>query len=969
MVEIEPFQALRSSILISVTLAFGLSLSAFALPKQNPPLPDPATHRRFIARHEEALNKARASGDSNQQALELLILGRAHSVPGEESKAVDCFKKAAPMLEEAHDWHGQTTALLGLANAYSALGQEQLAEGALGNALRAFSQELILQRQFGDEISDAETAMALAEWCARLGKKEIAEAGYRIAWTLLLPPPTTQAELDHAVVTQHGIGIGDAALPGRPESEQNKILDDQTVLIWSQAAWAAHDQRKIAQLRDRIRTAMALLKPATETANSTGPGAEDNSSLLFPGDPKPDAHKELSDIRVEAANPADEAPAHLPLRPPTAEEIKRYQALAKIREEQREQAVEQEPKPATVRSTGLGNRISTAAPARETPPAVYRNPPKIIVPPAPPPIPVEVTATRAESSPPPPSQSSPVPSPVERYPSIEAPDSASVGQEIAVQVSLTADQIAPETKILSGQQNEGKVQLPMAPGERQWTLTVNLSAPGMELTRNGSNTAEITIDRDSDSTPAAFYLRAKSLAASANGKLDTRIYATLWHNGAFLARIARPLTIVDPAMQASVPVQPSASTPKALAASSRTMARTQLSATPAKVAASALNLNPSLEAPDITIVENRIGNTLRIDFQTSDPSIGAVYADIADPAELHNWINTQLAQMASLGRGFGSHATTVSPAHAADALNGLGDKLYDKYAPAAFKKAFFAILAKAQPGKLITIQVLSDDPSIPWELMRPAIPAAEDETGPARRMDFLGVTCSIARWPLSRTGGSRPPQIMSVDRSVVVAPAYSGAQTLAAANQELDMLKSLRGFTQVGGDYASVRQLALTLPQGIVHFAGHGAVNQTNGVPQFAILLENNEQMDPSTWSALVGSSSGAHPLFFFNACEVGESVQFMNDVDGWAPALLGNGATGYIGALWPVQDKTASLFAASFYSALDKSLAAGQPLNVASLLALTRARIYRQTGDATAFAYVFYGDPLLVLTQSPAQP
>jgi hypothetical protein len=45
------------------------------------------------------------------------------------------------------------------------------------------------------------------------------------------------------------------------------------------------------------------------------------------------------------------------------------------------------------------------------------------------------------------------PSPVERYPNIEAPDTVSAGQEISVQVSLTSEQISTETKILSTAQS------------------------------------------------------------------------------------------------------------------------------------------------------------------------------------------------------------------------------------------------------------------------------------------------------------------------------------------------------------------------------------------------------------------------------------------------------------------------------------------------------------------------------------
>jgi CHAT domain-containing protein len=87
-----------------------------------------------------------------------------------------------------------------------------------------------------------------------------------------------------------------------------------------------------------------------------------------------------------------------------------------------------------------------------------------------------------------------------------------------------------------------------------------------------------------------------------------------------------------------------------------------------------------------------------------------------------------------------------------------------------------------------------------------------------------------------------------------------------------------------------------------------------------------------------------------------------MNDVDGWAPALLESGASGYIGALWPVSDEVAELFAATFYGGVGEMLEANKQLSVADLLMLTRRDVFRKTHDATALAYVFYGDPKLVL-------
>jgi tetratricopeptide (TPR) repeat protein len=782
------------------------------------------------------------------------------------------------------------------------LGKAYEALGRKELALSALAQALPIQLQLSDPVGYAETSLHLGEVNDSLGMKQKAAAYYRVAWNMLL-------------------------LPGSQAQEVQGSTGSTTQSVHSpaQQALKARQRERIARLQEQLKRDMPELA-ASAPAAAASSEQEQSASASTASMAQADSAASADEQATSSALPADAGP------PPPAATQEAQQAGSN-------QDQQQNGRPTHITGNGADSARNDAD--------------------------LPVSSNQAGSSP----GGRAIPT-VERYPNIEAPDSVAPGHEIAVQVSLTAEQIAPETKILSGQQSGGKLQLQMAEGERQWTLTVNLSAPGMEITRGGSNTAEITIDRNGDSTIAAFYLRAQPLDSSANGKRDTRILATLWHNGAFLARIGRPLTILDPNAQGVAGSQTSslgASADRASAATPRPMASTRNHVLPVSVAKAPVSLDPSLEGPDITIVENRIGNTLRIDFHSSDRSIGSVYADISDPIDLHNWINSHFAQMSTLGRGFGNHSSSGQPGssalHATDALNAFGADLYDKYAPPAFKTLLFKVLAKNPQGKQITIQVLSDDPSLPWELMRPALP------GTTRRMDFLGVTCSIARWPLSRSGSSRPPQAMSIDHSIVVAPAYKGAQSLAAANLELKTLKGLRGFSQIGGDYVSVRQLALHPPQGIVHFAGHGAVNQANGVPQFAILLENGEQMDPTTWQGLGSSDAANHPLFFFNACDVGESVQFMNDVDGWAPALLGNGASGYIGALWPVQDTTAALFAAAFYSTLDRSLAAGQSLNVASLLAMTRAEIFRQTGDATALAYVFYGDPLLILTSPQVQP
>jgi CHAT domain-containing protein len=539
---------------------------------------------------------------------------------------------------------------------------------------------------------------------------------------------------------------------------------------------------------------------------------------------------------------------------------------------------------------------------------------------------------------------------IEAYPAIEAPDTVSAGQEIAVQVSFSNELLDLKTKIITGSNDNGKVNVKMQ-GQGQIRLIVNVTAPGLDFTR-GTNTQAITLTRDGNSTVAAFYMRPH---LGPNGELpdlrDTRILATILHDQAFIARIARPIMITaNSAQRAEVRRSTDSGSTAAHAPSSSNAAQRGTIAQPnleVELPAALTGLNAV--APTITIIENRVGKMLRLVFIL--PYQMPVTRDIADADALHQWINSKFDLMAHRGRGFANvQPSSTEDQSATDVLNAFGSELYDRVAPPEFTEELFH-----HPANEISIQVLSDDPSIPWELMRPIDPLIE------KRTDFLGTLVPVARWPLmqsrAQSPNARPPQNMHLVESVVVAPQYAGSLNLASAGSEREMLVHTPTFVPIDGTYTAVRYLATNPPRGFIHFAGHGAVRVKGGVPQFAILL-NDGEMAPDTWASLQGRAAAPGTIYFFNACEVGETTQFMNDVDGWAPALLSNGASGYIGALWDISDSTANRFASVFYKSLIDSLGQSKAVRVARVLTETRRQVFEETKDPTALAYVFYGDP-----------
>jgi len=163
-----------------------------------------------------------------------------------------------------------------------------------------------------------------------------------------------------------------------------------------------------------------------------------------------------------------------------------------------------------------------------------------------------------------------------------------------------------------------------------------------------------------------------------------------------------------------------------------------------------------------------------------------------------------------------------------------------------------------------------------------------------------------------------------------------------------------------------VSTLARGVPDGIIHYAGHGVRVTTRGLPPDVGILLADGSLVPATWLSLSENGNG-HPFYFFNACDLGQSDSVLNYVDGWAPKLLQSGASGYLGALWKVSDKTASSFSAHFYADLKVKLNAGVPWSVADLVTQARRETYAEAYDPTALAYVLYSAPYQTLVRGDA--
>ena len=527
---------------------------------------------------------------------------------------------------------------------------------------------------------------------------------------------------------------------------------------------------------------------------------------------------------------------------------------------------------------------------------------------------------------------------LERFPTLEAPDEVAPGTTFAVQVSLTELKLSPEVQIRSGETTaDGKLRLHLQdkPEGEPWTLDVALSAPGFEVI-SGQNLVHMRVPQAGDSDPALFQLKARPLTVP---RLQTELYATFWEQGRFLAKVSKSIAI------AAAPGTDRPNLPPVSHA-------VQEARTP---------LDDGSPAPDLTLwvlegLDPSRPGELHVLVQS--PHLQPISAVQQMPADLGPWLLARYGQFAGrVTRGAQPLGGEIQPPQDKETnvamMRGFGRELFDRFAPPVFKEALGQLQDKLGP-RFASIQIFTNSPRLPWELMIAPARGTQPET------DFLGITYRVARWHISSDGRvmGRPAAKVSLDQLMVVAPEYEGAQQLPSQAAEVASLKRLahKQFRQVGGTLEGLRGLLSGKDgptAGVVHFAGHGAVGAGQS-PTFEIQL-GAAHLDLLAWKGLAGNWGGAHPLVFLNACEVGRAERTAGFVDGWGPAMLEKGASGYIGGLWPLGDAGAADFAERFYTAG----LPGHGVAVADALRKARKQFY-DTGDPTYLAYVFYGDAAL---------
>jgi uncharacterized caspase-like protein len=542
---------------------------------------------------------------------------------------------------------------------------------------------------------------------------------------------------------------------------------------------------------------------------------------------------------------------------------------------------------------------------------------------------------------------------LERFPTIEAPDRVAPGATVPVLVSLTVEQVTPEIKIgATGvgarKTPAGSLRLPMPEDVSAIPIKVVLRAPGFELDPGTPEESIIDLNRDGDSTIALFRITAQS---DALGPKSLRV--TFWRNTEFLASVSRPIEITPSAHPIArvmteeprkIQSAPAALAPNPQAARAERVIPIHVAPRPIDLTIELVYDDPrALGKGRVSIGSNFLGRL--------------VHGAIDTPADLREWLESHYREFLVTGTGMTRAEAEGSgfsdPASRIARLRGFGEELYRRAAPRALKQTLAALMA--DPNVTIrTVQIYSNNPVVPWELMR--VPKADGEW-----TDFLGIAFSLARWHEDDDAKAvkRPITDLAFQEVVAFAPIYSKDDALAATAGEIDSIQKLLSARRIPGKRSDFITVMRNPPEGIIHFAGHGTVSGKAAFDRrYAILLEDGG-FDVTEWRGLASSRIARPTLFFFNACEIGQAESVAGAVEGWAPAILARGASGYIGGLWPLRDEPAARFSEAFYQAVSTRLAQSSRASVAEALSEARRLVY-ETGDPTFLGYAFYGDAQL---------
>ncbi|MEW6428947.1 MAG: CHAT domain-containing protein [Thermodesulfobacteriota bacterium] len=296
-------------------------------------------------------------------------------------------------------------------------------------------------------------------------------------------------------------------------------------------------------------------------------------------------------------------------------------------------------------------------------------------------------------------------------------------------------------------------------------------------------------------------------------------------------------------------------------------------------------------------------------------------------------------------------------------VEGAGEKIY-RCTPPYFRDCYWSLWHAAAAGGFAfeSVQIVTDEPCVPWELMR----MVDRDRAPGVAPELFAIRHCVGRWLATESAQMR--QRIAVGRIAVAASSYEsipavGAKLPWAASEQQLMIDSYHADTVPLTSDALLDFLEGGAAQA-VHLACHGRMSITDPDASVLVMEDTPNDLTPLSIarSEVCDGLGSQHPLVFLNACEVGAAAASMSLVAGFPAAFLYSGASALVSPLWTVNDERARRIAEDFYREV---LIAGGGKPLGAVLRDLRGR-WKEEKHLTYLAYVLYGDPMAKVDYRP---
>ena len=501
---------------------------------------------------------------------------------------------------------------------------------------------------------------------------------------------------------------------------------------------------------------------------------------------------------------------------------------------------------------------------------------------------------------------------VTRHPSLAVEGKIVGGGEIVAVVDLGSERQADGQTISLGRFPEGWSEIP---------VTVQLTSPALEIV---DAMQQVLVRADAPSEPARVRCKVKTDVEPGTA-LPVQVY--FLHGTRICGHAEWTLHAAGDGDEA-VGTGPATAESDSITSTANDDVREQGATVPSAVAGGA----------SVTIVPDAPGPTLTVVINAGDDGAQQWTWFAATPQGLR--VGNEGINLKASGAVFAAGLLQACPGYGKNEfrrrMHGVGERIW-KASPAQFQKEL--PLLREAAGSAFPVQVISNDPFVPWELMKPDGVDA----------DHLHLVHPVARWPLSQQGTLRGK--LPAGAIVSFVPRYDVNRTLPSAIEEADWL-----YDQLGAkieaakrnDFLETLDGSRGRAIGVVHFAGHGRADM--GLGDAAIEFEDGWVTIDEVNQSRVQLGELTHSLVVLNACEVASETPSLGLNGGWCGALADRGFGGLVAPLWAVQDRTAfAIVKATLGNLLEQRTTLGE--------AMLNARRQEADQSVAALAYLAHGD------------